>query len=107
MQPSHDPRAFIASTAWTFASTMPENPHEYVVERDLRGDPEAHAAFRAFVAHVRSGRLRTFRGHRYRTVEVEERTYWLTWGRGGGHIVNRKPTAEAGWDDEPGQLPLG
>jgi hypothetical protein len=50
--------------------------------------------------------MRTFQGHRYRTVEVDERTYWLTWGRGGGHIVNRKLTAEAGWEDDE-QLALG
>jgi hypothetical protein len=39
---------------------MPDNPHEWLIERDFRGDR----------------------------------------GGGGGHIVNRKPTAEAGWDDE-------
>jgi hypothetical protein len=103
---SFDAQAFVDSVEWTFASTMPKNPHEYVIERDFRGDAEAHAAFRAFVALVRAGRMRTFQGHRYRTVEVDERTYWLTWGRGGGHIVNRKLTAEAGWEDDE-QLALG
>ena len=62
MTESFDPRAFMASVAWTVASTMPENPHEYLVERDFRGDVDRHAAFRELVALVRSGERRTFLG---------------------------------------------
>ena len=34
-------------------------------------------------------------------ITVEDFDYWLTHGGTGGWIVNRKPTAEAGWDAEP------
>ena len=83
---------------------MPDNPHEWIAERDFRSDPAAHAAFHEFVAFVRSGGRRSFQGNRYYTNTVCEWTLFLTWG--GGHIVNRKPSAQAGWDDEPEQLPL-
>jgi hypothetical protein len=92
-----DPRDFIASVPWRFARTMASyNPGWYVVERDHRGE-----AFDAFVVFVRSGPIRRYRGGRYHCVTVEGFDYWLTHGGSGGWIVNRKPTAEAGWDGEP------
>jgi hypothetical protein len=81
-------REFIAAAAWRFAVTMPENPHEWV-----KGGP----GFEDFVALVRRGELRRYGGRPYRTVTIDGWTYWLTWG--GGPIVNRKPAAEAGWDE--------
>jgi hypothetical protein len=67
-----------------------------VVERDNAG-PD----FTAFVAFVRSGPIRRYRGGRYHCVEVDQWAYWLTHAGTGGWIVNRKRSAEAGWDDVP------
>lgn len=43
-------RRFIASQAWTFAKTMPQCPHCYVV----RGKGPREADFALFVRHIRS-----------------------------------------------------
>ena len=92
-----DPRGFIASVEWRFAKTMAHyNPHWYVVERDA-GGPE----FTDFVAFVRSGPIRRYRGGRYHCVTVDGWDYWLTHAGADGWIVNRKRSAEAGWDDVP------
>jgi hypothetical protein len=92
-----DPRRFIASVDWRFAKTMAHyNPHWYVVERDNAG-PE----FTDFVAFVRSGPIRRYRGGRYHCVTVDGWDYWLTHAGADGWIVNRKRSAEAGWDDIP------
>lgn len=66
------------------------------MEKNYRG-----AAFDAFVAFVRSGPIRRYRGGRYFCVEVDDMTYFLTHAGAAGYIVNRKPTARAGWDPEP------
>ena len=97
MSATYDPRPFIASVEWVFAKTMAHyNPHEYVVERDHRGE-----AFDAFLALVRSGPIRRYRGGRYHCVTVDEHDYFLTHAGEDGWIVNRKPTVRAGWDPEP------
>ena len=59
--PLHDAlRQFIASSKWTFAKTMPEWPHEYLVrdrvDRDL---------FQALVRHIRQ---HGFEGRFYQRV---------------------------------------
>ncbi len=96
-QPGDEQRRFIAAAKWVFAKTMAHyNPHEYVVER-VEGGP----LFDAFVAFVRTGPIRRYRGGRYFCVTVDEYDYWLTHGGGDGWLVNRKRTAEAGWDAEP------
>jgi hypothetical protein len=97
MTTGYDPRPFIASVEWVFARTMAHcNPHWYVVERDHRGE-----AFSAFVTFVRSGSIRRDKGRRYFCVTVDEWDYFLTHAGAAGWIVNRKPSAEAGWDPEP------
>jgi hypothetical protein len=97
MSTTYDPRPFIASVEWVFAKTMAHyNPHEYIVERNHRGE-----AFDAFVAFVRSGPIRRYRGGRYHCVEIDEWAYWLTHAVSDGWIVNRKRSTEAGWDDVP------
>jgi hypothetical protein len=40
---SFDPRPLIQRAKWTFASTVPDKPHEYAVE-EIEDDPD----FRAF-----------------------------------------------------------
>jgi hypothetical protein len=47
------------------------------------------------------GRIRRYRGGRYHCATVDGWDYWLTHSGAGGWIVNRKPTAQAGWDAEP------
>lgn len=89
---------WLETTPWTFAKTMPTNPHEYIVERHLDG-PE----FLAFAQHIWDhGTDREYRGTLYRYVELGDHTYWLTEARGGdGLILNRKLTAQADWDGPP------
>ena len=68
------------------------------------GGPE----FDAFVQAIKQeGSKRRYRGSRYWSLADGEFTYWLTWAGGAGRCINRKPTAQAGWDDEPEQLALG
>jgi hypothetical protein len=87
-----DPRGFIATVEWRFAKTMAHyNPHWYVVERDA-GGPQ----FTDFVAFVRSGPIRKYRGGRYHCVSVDGWDYWLTHAGTDGWIINRKRSAEAG-----------
>jgi hypothetical protein len=71
-------------------------PHEYVVER-VEGGP----LFDAFVAFVRRGPIRRYRGGRYFCATVDGYDYWLTHGGDGGWIINRKRSAEADWDPTP------
>jgi hypothetical protein len=99
MTPSedYDPSQFIHSVEWRFAKTMAHyNPHWYVVERDHRG-----AAFDAFIAFVRSGPIRRYKGGRYHCVTVDEWDYFLTHAGEDGWIVNRKPSNSEGWDPSP------
>lgn len=98
-------RAHVAASSWTFASTMPRNPHYYVVfpfARDDGPDDEAErdrkrAGFRALrdliVVH---GWDRTWHGHVYRTVGFDGFDYWFIWP-----VINRKPSDRAGWDADP------
>jgi hypothetical protein len=97
MSTTYDPRPFIASVPWVFARTMAHyNPHEYIVESRHRGE-----AFDAFVAFVRTGAIRRYRGGRYHCVTVEGFDYFLTYVPDAGWLVNRKRTEVAGWDPEP------
>jgi hypothetical protein len=89
-----DPRGFIDSVTWRFARTMPENPHWYVVERDV-GGPEFEHSSRSSAQAT----LVTIGGWPYRTVTVDGFDYWLTWAGDAGHFINRKPSAEADWDE--------
>jgi hypothetical protein len=95
---SFDPRQFIAGVEWRFAKTMAHyNPHWYVVERDNRSD-----AFAAFVELIENGEVRMYRGHPYNHVTVDGWDYWLTRADDAGDIINRKPSDQAGWDDQAG-----
>ena len=92
----YDPRPFIGRVHWVFAKTMAHyNPHEYVVE-SVEGGPQ----FDSFVALINRGRVRRYKGYPYRHITVEGYDYWLTWADNCGTIINRKPTAAAGWDPE-------
>lgn len=41
-------RAFLSAARWTYAKTMPEWPHEYIVRSDCK-----QAQFEALVGHIR------------------------------------------------------
>jgi hypothetical protein len=96
----YDPREFIRSVEWRFATTMAHsNPHWYVVQRD-----EGGPLFDGFLAYLEAvGSVRTYKGHPYRYVTVDDHDYWTTCASGAGTIVNRKPSSEAGWDPEPAE----
>lgn len=77
---SSELRAFIASAPWTFAKTMPEWPHEYLVRG--RVDPRMYAALAAhIIAHGFEGR---FYRKTYTYFVEDGYRYWVI-----GNILNR------------------
>jgi hypothetical protein len=69
----YDPHPYIATNRWTYARTMPENPHEYVVLRKST-DPYEHLRFLAWIRG--SGNLEHFKGRDYEFVEIDGWRYW-------------------------------
>lgn len=66
-------QAFIESTPWQFAKTMPHTPHWYTLRRKTP-DPER---FEWFVMFIREhGYNRKFRGSTYRCLDVDGWQYW-------------------------------
>jgi len=77
---------FIEDAPWTFAKTMPENPHEYTV----RGQTP-HEEYDFFIRHIRShGYKEKWGGRSYVYLNVGAWRYW-TMGRSveGTTIINR------------------
>lgn len=65
-------REFVDSVEWTFAKTMPEWPHEYIVRERVNED-----LFVALVQHIRaSGYEGTFYRRSMTYFEDRERIYW-------------------------------
>ena len=65
---------FFDSNTWTFAKTMPQNPHWYVVVVSKCNDEQA---FKGFVAHIRAhGYPVMFEGREYIYFDVGEFKYW-------------------------------
>jgi hypothetical protein len=89
--------AYLAATTWTFAKTLPDNPHEYVV---MPKEPGPNLTGWKALANliVEHGRYRKWHGRRYRTVSLAGWDLWVMSTR--PILVNRKPTGHAGWDDE-------
>jgi hypothetical protein len=95
--PSHwtqlDFAAFVAGHRWTFARTMPQNPHEYTLRRDTTND-----VFDAAVRYIREhGVIELFWGKRYRSLFFDDHKYW-TMGEpvAGTVLINRKLLPDAG-----------
>ena len=88
--------AFVEGARWRFASTMTDNPHWYVLERDHAG-----TEFDALCDRIdRSGQVGRFRGRSYRYLTLGEFFYWVmpSIGNKAGRVLNRKPVAQADWD---------
>ena len=86
-EPRFDAAAWVESQRWTFAKSVPEHPHEYVVHPG--GDqPEWRSMMRLI---AREGWRDTFAGdgRRYRYLTVGAHVYWTT-RLGGRLMVNRK-----------------
>ena len=97
MTDNHEPgldafRAFVASQGWTYAKTVPESPHEYLMRQHCN-DPEAYEAMVALIR--REGDLRpwtipgTDQVLRYRYLTVDNYDYWAT-TRPGLWSLNRR-----------------
>lgn len=67
-----DMRAFVARHTWTFAKTMPQIPHWYVVRNRCR-DPY----FSTFVTIARTcGYEKSFGKSTYVYIDLDDHTYW-------------------------------
>lgn len=65
--------AYIAANVWTFAKSMPKNPHEYNL-KVKSADPEI---FERFVMHIRQhGHPRRFYGVTFMYFDVGQNEYW-------------------------------
>ena len=65
-------RAFVTANTWTFAKTMPQMPHWYVV-RDKCGESD----FTGFAAYIRAhGEARVFSNRTYVYLDLDRYSYW-------------------------------
>jgi hypothetical protein len=85
-------KGFVNDATWTFAKTMASNPHWYVVQPRVK-DPRLRALMELLDNH---NRIRRWFGRAYRVVTLQGFDYWDIYP-----VVNRKPTAFAGWDGDP------
>src|ERR1700690_4404087 len=68
-----DIERFINANNWTFAKTMPENPHWYIVRDKCSSEED----FKGFVMHIRKHGYRVkFKGSWYTCFDVGEYKYW-------------------------------
>jgi hypothetical protein len=80
----YDPRPYIASQTWTFARTVPQHPHEYLMMK-RSSDPEEHRRFMDYLDAT--GEPGEFWGRTWRYVTVDEWTYWTS---GPAFFINRR-----------------
>jgi hypothetical protein len=86
-------RAFVARKEWIFAKTMSDNPHHYVVLFHQQGaDRDGYLALQELI--TRYGRKRRWHGSMWRSYDLDGFSYWTI-----HPVINRKPSAEAGWED--------
>jgi hypothetical protein len=86
-------RDFVVRKEWIFAKTMAANPHWYVVLFHQRGaDRDGYLALRELI--MRYGWNRRWHGSTWRTYTLDGYSYWTI-----HPVINRKPSAEAGWED--------
>ena len=80
------------AATWTYAKTMPANPHWYVVR--TRIDDERTDALIALLDGFST--RRRWHSHPYRSVDLDGWSVWDIWP-----VINRKPIRYAGWDGGP------
>jgi hypothetical protein len=80
-----DPVAFINAHEWTFAKTMPDNPHEYVARKNVARD------FDDMVRFIREhGHARLYQKRLYLYWEHDGWLYWsMGWPVNETIIINR------------------
>jgi len=91
-------RDYIARTTWTFAKTMPTNPHWYCVRQKARAAGLGAGHEQLFTLIRDYHYSRRWHGRRYRSIDLDGYSYWIIED---GTVINRKPADDAGWDDEP------
>jgi hypothetical protein len=85
-------REFIRATTWTYAKTMADRPHWYVV-----ANKETDNRIEALLTLLhRYGNVRRWHRLPFVTVDLNGHSYWQI-----ERVINRKPTAFAGWDGDP------
>ena len=78
---------FINSVKWTFAKTMPQIPHEYIVTEHY---PNKSKEINDFIAHINShGYTKSFYGKEYKYLEIDGYKYWVI-----ENIINRAKIKE-------------
>src|SRR5262245_32870758 len=87
-------RRWVERQEFTYAVTMPDNPHEYILETKTGG-----SEFDQLVALIREhGDTGRYKGSSYRYVTIGDWVYWVMparWDR--SLIINRKK-ADGAWD---------
>ena len=64
---------------WTFAASMPWHPHTYATRQHCR-ELGIEAEFLWFAALIEeSGHWRIWGRHRWRTLDLDDRFFWLHW----------------------------
>lgn len=92
-------QSLLESSQWTFAKTMPNNPHWYTLRKNWASDDE----FREVVLFIRAhGYTQRFKSRSYTLLNLGQYKYWtmgdpiepgssLTDGRRNTILINRKP----------------
>lgn len=77
---------------WTFAKTMPENPHYYIVKREQNSIDYDRLYWYIFDHPT----LVEYEGYKYKTAIIGEHMYWImTDDFNESRIINRKHLKEA------------
>src|SRR5262245_32992710 len=83
-------RRFTTNSEWTFAKTMPQNPHEYTLRRNSDS-----GMFDSAVRFIREqGRLEIYQGKPYKTLYLDKHQFWTMGAPLKDTIlINRKPVS--------------
>ena len=89
-----DARGFVRNTTWTYARTMPENSHWYIVIPKVTD----HRVDALLTLLAQYSWVRRWGGRAYETIDLDAWSYWWI-----EPVVNRKPVRFAGWAGDPQQ----